>query len=60
MIKSVSEVFKEQFWRELQASHKAASENRAKVTVETANQDAVVLHLRGNDERKHTAAKSVD
>jgi hypothetical protein len=55
MIKPVNEVFKEQFWRELQASHKAAQEKREKITVESANQDAVILHLRGKDERKHTA-----
>lgn len=40
MIKSVSEVFKEQFWRELTVRH-AAHDKKPSVEVE----DAVVLHL---------------
>lgn len=57
MIKPANEVFREQFWRELQASHKAAQETREKITVETANHDAVVLHLKGKHERKHSTNK---
>lgn len=60
MLKPVHEVFKERFWRELQASHKAAQETQQKVTVANAYQDAVVLHLKGKDERKHTTTKNSD
>lgn len=42
MIKPVSEVFKEQFWQELQASHKAAIE-RSRFDPYMAQQDASVV-----------------
>jgi len=40
MIKTIREVFKEQFWRELSAAHKASQEKAS-----VSNSDAVVLHL---------------
>jgi hypothetical protein len=50
MIKSVSEVFKEQFWRELTVRH-AAHDKKPSIEVE----DAVVLHLSAQPWRDYAA-----
>lgn len=48
MIKPVKEVFREQFWRELQAAHKVSQEKAS-----VSNSDAVILHLADYHRRNH-------
>ena len=43
MIKPVNKVFEEQFWRELQTNHKAATD-RVKFDPYIVHQDAAVIH----------------
>jgi hypothetical protein len=54
-LKPIREVFQNSFWRELQASHKAAQERAVQVNAVTANQDAAILHLSTANRKDYAA-----